>query len=510
MSTVSKLKLLEKILSEGCKLENFLGIDIKGRYNEIKGKYPTLLKEVRVHMWPHINLIFGPNSAAKTRYVFETRTMTTINDDGLKLLKLCDGTRTTEQLLYNIFENMEATPEQVVDKIVRFLILSKDVCNHIDFCESKSGPVSYSVTGSKEYITPIHFSIELTSRCNLRCKHCYRYSSPDIDDVELTYEEIIDILQRMHAIGARYIEVTGGEMFLHPRVKDIMQYIGDNFDFIGLLTNGTALTENMIEFLDKYKDKLIWSISLESYDEKTHDDFRGLKGSFNKTVQAIKGLTSRGHAVRVAMTVTDENIDHVEKTLEFVRNELKADWFGYNYVLPYGRGKDINWSIPQAQILKRTKEIDDFADQFPGFTNRFTEEQVVQMKRTQINCGAGWRTFTIGPNGVIRPCVLMEEGYLTLGNIKEMSIPDIMKTDVVKALYNLPWPLENTCGGCPNESFCKFCAYRAFITNTERVKQGVGLCKWAEMNDVGRFVNINNGDADASGNCLLKTCSVNE
>ena len=487
-----------------------IDLDLREKYVYIKDKYPTMVQGIRIHEWPDTNTIFAPNNAEKTKFVFEKKTMNTINDDGINLLTSCDGTLTTEELIEKFARRINSENALIANNMIRFLLISQEYLNHITFNKVKIAEVATcEFTGTKEFITPLHFAIEITTRCNLRCKHCYRLSSPDVKDEELSYEEIILVLQKMYDIGARHIEVTGGEMFLHPRIKDILKFIGDNFEFIGLLTNGAALTNEMIDFMSEYKEKLIWSISLDSYDEETHDRFRGLKGAFKRTVNAIKYLTANGHAVRVAMSVTEENIHQVEKTLDFVRDELKADWFGYNYVLPYGRGKELTWNIDQTELYKRVNEIDEYSNKYPGFTNKFTEQQVEEMKKKQVNCGAGWRTFTISPKGIIRPCVLMEESYITLGDILNKPLKDIMKEKMVSSLKNLAWPLENTCKGCTNESFCKFCAYRGLLTNQERIKQGLGLCKWAKENHVDEFINIETAEIE-SDMCMYKSCSIND
>ncbi len=487
-----------------------LDLDIKERYELIKDKYPTMIEGIRVHEWPDMNTIFSPYHSEKTKYVFESRSMNSLNDDGITLLRYCDGKMTTQDILHKIVEENNFELSNIANNIIRFLLISEEYLKNITFENEKSEkPVEVEFTGSKEFITPHHFALEITTRCNLKCEHCYRESSPDVDiEDELTYEEIIGILEKMHKIGARHIEVTGGELFLHPRIRDILKYVCENFEFIGLLSNATALTDDMINFLTQYKDKIVWSISLDSYDKKTHDDFRKLDGAFERTCKNIKKLSEKGHAVRVAMSVTDMNLGHVEKTLNFVRDELKAEWFGYNYILPYGRGKDLAWKINQAELAKRITEIDKYSEQYPAFTNRYSEDQVKEMKKKLINCGAGWRTFTMNSKGIIRPCVLMDEGYITIGDILNQDIEDIMKQPIVQKLMDLPWPLDGECKDCGNEDFCKFCAYRGLITNQERIKQGLGLCEWAKKNNVDDFINIETAEIK-SDMCTFRTCLNN-
>ena len=49
--------------------------------------------------------------------------------------------------------------------------------------------------------------IYLTNRCNLRCKHCFMYSTKSLKN-ELTYEEIIKLLNKCSEAGCKKVILT--------------------------------------------------------------------------------------------------------------------------------------------------------------------------------------------------------------------------------------------------------------------------------------------------------------
>ncbi|MGC9469022.1 MAG: radical SAM protein, partial [Anaerolineae bacterium] len=70
---------------------------------------------------------------------------------------------------------------------------------------------------------PLSGSLELTFRCNLRCKHCYLDGVHDgiPGQEELTTEEWYDLLDQMADMGTLWLLMTGGEPFVRPDFLDI-------------------------------------------------------------------------------------------------------------------------------------------------------------------------------------------------------------------------------------------------------------------------------------------------
>jgi antilisterial bacteriocin subtilosin biosynthesis protein AlbA len=481
-------------------------LQAKEYYYNIKEKYPIIKDNLRIHHWPEEDLIFGEVSKERKASVLEKQTMTRMNASAQNLLKMCDGSRTTAQLIAQISQKEKMDPQVVAERMVKFLFLSENHYNHVRFSDTASQKeVAFEETGSEDYYTPIHFVLELTNRCNMTCKHCYRLEDT-YEPHELSYEKIIEIIDQMAAMGARFIEVTGGEFTLHKRYLDVMAYLYEKMELIGLLTNGYTLNEEVITEFDKYRDKLLWSISLDSHDADYHDAFRGVKGSHKKICENIKLLRAHDHMVRISMSVTDENFDHLKDSIDFAYNELGASHFGFTEVMPLGRGAKIeqNPSYSLQEKSDKVEEIREYASQYDNFMMWYSEEEMNVMRKSLNNCGAGWKTLTIGPDGTVRPCVMMEEGIMTQGNIKENTIHQIMADNKQKHFDKLAMPDKDDCGNCFNGPYCRYCFYRGMLTNIERVKQGAGICEWGKKYGIDKFMDYDIKPAT----CSTKSCGL--
>jgi molybdenum cofactor biosynthesis enzyme MoaA len=99
--------------------------------------------------------------------------------------------------------------------------------------------------------------------CNLRCAHCFNASGPGNRELpSLSREEVKDLLVEAEAAGMRDIVFTGGEPCLHPEMVEI---IGDTLIRFPatILTNGTLLTERIVDPFVKTVETGWWTTCLE-------------------------------------------------------------------------------------------------------------------------------------------------------------------------------------------------------------------------------------------------------
>lgn len=480
-------------------------------FNEVKDKYPCLKPDVRIHKWPgeNNNAAFGYLEERNMSNVFDYGTMTKLNDNGITLLKYCDGRKNTVAIIdeiINDLDNAEKISEEdkltIIKKIAKFLATAKNVYKHIDFLDNPANNnVVLKETGNKEFFIPVHFVLEITNQCNLSCKHCYRFGNKNYPIHKLSFEEVKNIIDTFYENGASVVELTGGEITLHKNFVEIVEYLYDKMDMIGLLTNGYSLTDEMIERLTPLRNKLLWSVSLDSYDPEFHDSFRGVKGCHARISHAVQKLTENGHRVRVAMSVIDENVDHLKPTMDYVYHTLKARHFGFSSVMPFGRGEKIHYQLTPHVFADLKKYADE---RYPeDFIAWISHESLVKTVHTSNNCGAGWKSVTIDPQGNVRPCVMMEEAFINLGNIREKSILEIMNQEDTKHMADHEMPMAETCEkDCKDLNFCMYCIYRAILTNEKRKEDGMEYCAWYKRNVENKLTITKYEDAA----CVLKDC----
>ena len=150
--------------------------------------------------------------------------------------------------------------------------------------------------------TPLLGHFELTSRCNLNCKMCYVHNL-DHDAAlksELTTEQWKQIFDEAIACEMLYASLSGGECMFRKDFKELYLHLFNKKIFITVLTNGTLITDEYVEFFKTYKPEKI-HISLYGSDEDGYLRITGRK-AFEKAISAITKLEEAGIDVRISIT----------------------------------------------------------------------------------------------------------------------------------------------------------------------------------------------------------------
>ena len=161
-----------------------------------------------------------------------------------------------------------------------------------------------------------YLEMQITDRCNLRCKHCY------IGDgifSELSVEQISSLLGQFEAMQGLRVMITGGEPLIHSRFEEINEMLPDFFLRKVLFSNGRLLNADLLKRL--HVDEI--QISIDGLEEG-HDALRGT-GTFKKAVRAVKQAIDCGFEVSVATMVHQKNLGDFGKMEElFIRLGIKA------------------------------------------------------------------------------------------------------------------------------------------------------------------------------------------
>ncbi|MBI4681078.1 MAG: radical SAM protein, partial [Nitrospirae bacterium] len=173
---------------------------------------------------------------------------------------------------------------------------------------------------------PVHLTVFLTRRCNLRCSFCFYLSSEiETDKAELTLDEIKKISSSIGRL--LWLAFSGGEIFLRKDLVEITRafYEKNKPAIILFPTNGilTEIIKEKIEAILKYCEKsiIVVKLSLDGT-EYVHDSIRG-KGSFQKTMQtydALGGLLERypNFELGVNTVFCSANQDNMDSLIEFI------------------------------------------------------------------------------------------------------------------------------------------------------------------------------------------------
>jgi len=176
-----------------------------------------------------------------------------------------------------------------------------------------------------------YLELQITNRCNLRCKHCFVNSGTcqkkkfshfvDIDkSQELSFEKIKKTLKEFEKMQGLRVLITGGEPLLHSEFKKINNFIKDLAIRKILFTNGLLLNDNILKNLNFEEIQ----ISLDGM-KRGHEILRG-QGTFDKTLKAIKKSIDYGFQVSIATVIHKENIEEFDELENLIKSLKIREW----------------------------------------------------------------------------------------------------------------------------------------------------------------------------------------
>lgn len=179
--------------------------------------------------------------------------------------------------------------------------------------------------------------LELTSRCNLECVHCYTDSGPHRGENDRLgrqdYERLID---EAFDLGCRRVQFIGGEPQLNPDLEHLARHARRRgYVLIEVYSNLTRLDERLADLA--CEGSVCFATSVYSHDASRHDAITRRKHSHARTVANIGRLVAKGVTVRAGVIVVDQEDAHVEQTVGFLRG-LGVASIGVDRMRPYGRG----------------------------------------------------------------------------------------------------------------------------------------------------------------------------
>jgi radical SAM protein with 4Fe4S-binding SPASM domain len=396
-----------------------------------------------------------------------------LNKDAFNIIQLFNGENTVNDISKIYYKKYKKTLREEV--LMNFIRTSQET-GLIEILElpSKSDLI---IRGSEKYYNPNHMIIEITNSCNFRCKHCYMKAGPENRDY-IDTDFLIKQLTEFRDNGGVLIELTGGECMLHKDFFKILDWGTQNFFIVSILTNGSMINEKNIEIFKQYKDKIIFSISLDSYREDFFDSFRGLKGAYDRVTKAMMLLGNNKFFYRASMTVTNDNINDIEKTLILAKT-LGATTFSFSPTFDVGR------NVSKVDIAKTMEIFAEMKEKYGDFLFSFSKNQIKQFD-SKMNCGMGYKTITMSPKGIIRGCVMFSNVGV-IGDLKGKSLTEIFSSVKGNDFADIKAPSYETCKGCKFLNYCAGCITRGISKSKE-----VEKCKWMEMykEKISKIINV--------------------
>lgn len=303
-------------------------------------------------------------------------------------------------------------------------------------------------------------TLEITTKCNFKCKHCCNDSSK-INQDNLTKEEICKLITDLSAMGVERLGITGGEPLCDEFIFYYLDYIKDKIPTVTLSTNGYLMNEEIAQKLIQY-NVMKFSVSIDG-NKDYHDSFRGMPNAYDRALNAIKILSDNNALIKVKSVLTKYNQDSILDLMD-VTNDLKITRHEIFPVCPIGRAdkdlilSDIEYKKFILRALEKIRQIDpkitfqlkpvySQEDLFIDIDERCRE------KSLNYRCDALDTSLQICANGDIIPCSFIR---IPLGNVRHDLIEEMWNKKETLMYYQKIFShhQKGECGSCESNQKC--------------------------------------------------------
>ena len=208
---------------------------------------------------------------------------------------------------------------------------------------------TFSMAGRLLVRRPAAAAIDITSRCNLRCKHCYWWKQDH--PRELDDEEMVALFHVVRRQGMRVAILYGGEPALRAKVCEAAARI---FDSVLIFTNGTL-------GLFALGHRAQWIVSLDG-PRRINDEIRG-EGTYDR---AVKNIRQASRPPIVHITISRLNEAFVEEFVEEML-ALPIKGIGFSFFTPNRGERENEYLIP-------VQEREDTIRRLLNLRRRFGEQ----------------------------------------------------------------------------------------------------------------------------------------
>lgn len=313
--------------------------------------------------------------------------------------------------------------------------------------------------------------IILTDNCNLLCSHCIRNKKNNKGNMNFNDAiKCIDVFSKFW--GDATCVLSGGEPTLHKDFNRILKYSTQKFKSVSINSNGTSEFWRQEDYI-QYDSTVRFQISIDGT-ETVHDSIRGL-GTFNKAIKTIMRLQENKKRTIISTTVSNKNKDTILQLSDYLMEIGVKEW-SIQKEMPFGEAtasSENDFSIDEwnklcteiinhvdDKIMIYTRKLFDFL-----LLSKLSDDEIRLYSRKAItNCGTAKYKLYVHPDLSVYGCTCLEN--IPLGNLKSMSIEQIVSSDSYKRLSECKLAKNSPCitcrfllicnGGCPGISIKYF------------------------------------------------------
>ncbi|MGE5569741.1 MAG: TIGR04053 family radical SAM/SPASM domain-containing protein [Rhodospirillales bacterium] len=319
---------------------------------------------------------------------------------------------------------------------------------------------------------------EVTQACDLACLHCRASAEPCRHPLELSTEEGFQLLDEIREFGEPLVVFTGGDPLKRPDLFELLKYSVD----LGLRTTVTPSATPLLtaEAIERFRECGVsrMAVSVDGPDAATHDGFRRVAGSFNRTLFALEHARRIGLETQVNTTVTRMNKESLSRVAELVAavgarlwsvfflvatgralrsDDLDADAYEEVFAYLYELSKTAPFDIKTTEAQHYRRYVAQQRKREGGAAGSPKAPGGSIQRQAGINDGKGF--VFISHTGEIFP-----SGFLPVsaGNVRQDSLGEVYRTSPLFVALRNPDRLRGKCNICEYRNLCGGSRSRAY------------------------------------------------
>jgi Y-X(10)_GDL-associated radical SAM protein len=302
--------------------------------------------------------------------------------------------------------------------------------------EERKLPHRYATEDDYVRSHPIHVVWEITLACNLKCVHCGSRAGK-ARPTELSTEECLEVVRQLARLRVREVTIIGGEAYMRRDWLQIIREISNLGMHPSMQSGGLALNEERIRAA-KEAGLRSCGVSIDGSPE-LHDRLRGVKGSYEHAMRALKLLKKYDIVSSVNTQIGAETLPHMRELLHRIAEAGARNW-QIQLTVAMGNAADHPEVLMQPyQILELMPHLAELFEEglelgvlmHPGNNLGYFGPYEHRWRAPDVEyghfqgCSAGHTGLGIEADGEIKGCPSLATADYSGGNVRDMTIEDI-------------------------------------------------------------------------------------
>lgn len=264
--------------------------------------------------------------------------------------------------------------------------------------------------------------VEITSRCDLTCRHCFNNSGQE-PVWELSLADLTYLFDQVQEMGIERIRLSGGEPTLHPEFPAAVEEAHRRDLRVSINTHGVYSSRTRAQIAELPIELFI--LSLDGL-RAINDSIRGA-GVFDRVVETATWLLNVGRSVTFGVHLTRSAVDDVAGLIALAA-ELGAG-IKFAPLRPLGRARQHLRAemLSPAAFYKAVQTVSRLRADYPKIQIS-TDFDILQSTApayppspSRASCPAGRSMLNVNSDGYVYPCAFLitPEREFAAGHLRE-------------------------------------------------------------------------------------------